>query len=111
MDFVEGQNLDELVQRQGPMMCREAKRLAIELFDTLAYVHGKHILHRDIKPAYVGIKPCSSRASLCLDNIHLPPRPLISSNIMRRDSDSRFVLVDFGICHLVDAGASASERV
>jgi eukaryotic-like serine/threonine-protein kinase len=47
--FVEGGQLDEVVQR-GPMSIRRAVELIAKLARTVHYAHEHGILHRDIKP-------------------------------------------------------------
>ena len=69
MDYIEGQTLQEIVQA-NPGGLDEAQVLdwADQLLSALEYIHGHHLIHRDIKP----------------------------SNI-RRTSDGRIFLVDFGL--------------
>jgi len=55
MDFVEGQNLDELVSQRGPLPESQALDWIDQVCDALEYMHSqsKPIIHRDIKPANV----------------------------------------------------------
>ena len=72
-DFIEGEDLAVLLEREGrPGLPEEQVRaLAVELLDIVAYLHDQSpaVLHRDVKP----------------------------SNLMRRAGSGRLVLVDFGI--------------
>jgi tetratricopeptide (TPR) repeat protein len=52
MDFLEGGNLRELLDRR-PMAPRAAAELAAKLAGALAHAHGAGILHRDIKPSNI----------------------------------------------------------
>ncbi len=71
MDYVVGQTLEERVKQGGNLLQpHEAVRLTIQLSDILIYCHKSGILHRDIKQ----------------DNI-----------ILRGDSSSDPVLIDFGL--------------
>ncbi len=69
MDLVEGESLEERVER-GPTPSDVAVRYIRQLADALHYAHEQQIWHRDIKPA----------------------------NVLLR-SDGQPILVDFGIAH------------
>lgn len=73
MDFVEGQSMAELIAQQGALPETRVLAWADQLLDALAYCHSKGVLHRDIKPQNVIIRP-----------------------------DGRAVLVDFGLVKLWD---------
>ena len=69
MDDIEGQTLQEIVQaNRGGLDEAQVLDWADQLLSALEYIHGHHLIHRDIKP----------------------------SNI-RRTSDGRIFLVDFGL--------------
>ncbi|MBI3854640.1 MAG: serine/threonine protein kinase, partial [Planctomycetes bacterium] len=53
MAFVDGLNLQEHLDDQGKLECREAARIAYEVACGLKAVHGEGIIHRDIKPANI----------------------------------------------------------
>ena len=67
MEYVEGTTLQQLVERNGKMSYDDAVNCMGQLGEAVAYIHSKHVLHRDIKP----------------DNIIVTP-------------DNRIVLIDFG---------------
>ncbi len=73
MDFVEGKSLSDIIKQQGALSEAEALDWAKQLLDALAYCHQQGIIHRDIKPQNVVIRP-----------------------------DGRAVLVDFGLVKLWD---------
>jgi serine/threonine-protein kinase len=54
MQFVPGENLAERLERGRGI---DGDKLARELLDALAHIHGVGILHRDIKPANIVIEP------------------------------------------------------
>ena len=53
MDFIEGEDLNSRLGREGPLPGREAADLTRKLAEALSYAHARAVLHRDIKPANV----------------------------------------------------------
>jgi tetratricopeptide (TPR) repeat protein len=54
MQFVPGENLAERLERGRRI---DGDKLARELLDALAHIHGVGILHRDVKPANIIVEP------------------------------------------------------
>lgn len=75
MDFVEGEDLDSVLQRQGKIPLEQALKWVTQVADALTYLHSRQppVVHRDIKPANVRIGP-----------------------------DGQAMLVDFGLVKLYD---------
>ncbi|WP_354636053.1 serine/threonine-protein kinase [Planktothricoides raciborskii] len=69
MEYIQGQNLAELLEDNGPMSQQQALKIMEQIGAALTLVHSQELLHRDIKP----------------------------QNIMLRRSDSSAVLIDFGL--------------
>ena len=69
MEYIEGENLRDMVKRQGPLSVEKATDYIEKIGEALEYVHAHHINHLDVKPA----------------------------NIMVRKSDDKPVLIDFGL--------------
>ncbi len=67
-EFIDGQNLAEELAETGVFREKQIRSLLGDLLPVLQFIHEKQVIHRDIKP----------------------------ENIIRRRSDGRFVLVDFG---------------
>lgn len=60
MDLVEGEDLQEMLDRLGkPLAEADALRWIIQVCDALAYLHAQNppVIHRDIKPANIKINP------------------------------------------------------
>ena len=55
MDFVDGDSLDKFVANHPDFLndSRNRQRLLNELLDALAYLHGKRMLHLDLKPSNI----------------------------------------------------------
>jgi serine/threonine protein kinase len=71
MDFVEGESLADRIAREGALPEDEVLAWAGQLLDALNHCHGQGVIHRDIKPQNVIVRP-----------------------------DGRVVLVDFGLVKL-----------
>jgi predicted Ser/Thr protein kinase len=52
-EFIEGENLKELIVRSGPLPLRRAIELAVAVADGLAFAHEHGLVHRDVKPQNV----------------------------------------------------------
>jgi WD40 repeat protein/tRNA A-37 threonylcarbamoyl transferase component Bud32 len=66
--YIDGQNLLKELQIRGTYTVSEIQELLLDLLPVLSYIHERGIIHRDIK----------------------------LQNIIRRSSDGKFVLIDFG---------------
>ncbi|MGB3237211.1 MAG: protein kinase [Geitlerinemataceae cyanobacterium] len=78
-EFVEGSNLAQELAESGAFEESQIRQLLKDLLPVLEFVHDRQVIHRDIKP----------------------------ENIIRRSSDNRFVLVDFGASKLATGTALA----
>ena len=67
-EYVKGHNLHQEVKKRGPFSEAGVKQFLSELLPILKYVHAQKVIHRDIKPA----------------------------NLIRRQTDRKLVLIDFG---------------
>lgn len=56
-EFVPGETLTELVSRAGPLPSEVTTLIGIRLAEALDYAHASGILHRDLKPDNVMIRP------------------------------------------------------
>ncbi len=67
-EFINGLNLAQELAQNGAFNESKIRQLLIDLLSVLQFCHSKEVIHRDIKP----------------------------ENIIRRGSDNRLVIVDFG---------------
>jgi serine/threonine-protein kinase len=78
MELLDGRDLFELLEREGPLAQDRAVRLAIRICDALESAHRMGVVHRDLKPENVMV---------------LPPQP--------RSGDEPVKVLDFGIAKLL----------
>ena len=81
MDFIEGENLNDKIQREGPLSEEKALGYIRQVADALSFVHGHNIMHLDVKPA----------------------------NILVRKSDDKAILIDFGTAKQYDSEGSQTS--
>jgi formylglycine-generating enzyme required for sulfatase activity len=67
-EFIDGETLEQELARVGAFSVQQVRDVLVEVLQILEFVHGKSVIHRDISP----------------------------DNIIRRRSDQKLVLVDFG---------------
>ena len=86
-EYIDGEELEKELRRRGRLSEPETLDLLTEILEALEVIHRQGIIHRDIKP----------------------------SNLMRRKSDDKIVLIDFGAVKEAatmasDAGSPADYR-
>jgi serine/threonine protein kinase len=57
LEFLEGEDLDEKIKRQGALPDEEILSIFKQAFAAFQYAHEKGIVHRDIKPSNIYILP------------------------------------------------------
>jgi serine/threonine-protein kinase len=80
MEFVEGEDLCQLLRREGPLAAPRAADIARQVARALAFAHSRGVLHLDIKPQNIRITP-----------------------------DGRAKVTDFGLARLWRADSASSE--
>jgi tRNA A-37 threonylcarbamoyl transferase component Bud32 len=84
MEFCKGGNLQELVEKEGPLPWPVARWILLQVAEALKYAHGRRLLHRDIKPANI---------------VLAEPWP-----------EQQVKLIDFGILQVLDAVPADSSK-
>ncbi|MDI3290792.1 protein kinase [Polyangium sp. 15x6] len=79
MEYLEGETLGGLLEREAPLASARVTRIALDLLDVLADAHRRGVVHRDIKP----------------QNVFLARAP-------GKDGEPVVKLLDFGIAKLED---------
>jgi eukaryotic-like serine/threonine-protein kinase len=57
MEYVEGEPLSHILRRLGPLRPAEVMRIVAQAAEALQAVHDRGIVHRDVKPANLLIRP------------------------------------------------------
>lgn len=83
MDYIEGESLNEIVKRDGPLPEGKAVEYICKIGEALEYMHSRNMTHFDVKPA----------------------------NIVVRKSDDRPILIDFGLSKQYDAEGDATSTL
>jgi eukaryotic-like serine/threonine-protein kinase len=73
MEFIEGDSLEKILRTQKRLSLLEALSIVEQICAGLGYAHGHGVVHRDVKPANILVRP-----------------------------DGRITIVDFGIARLAD---------
>ena len=79
-EYIEGESYWEILKRQGKLSETEVREMIWELLPVLEYIHNADLIHRDISP----------------------------DNLIRRDSDGKTVLIDFGCVKIAANAVSKS---
>jgi eukaryotic-like serine/threonine-protein kinase len=56
-EYVDGENLKQLLERTGPLPVRRAIEVGLEIAEALAFAHAHGLVHRDVKPQNVLLTP------------------------------------------------------
>jgi serine/threonine protein kinase len=56
MEFVEGETLEKLIKRSGPLEVKLALEIAAQVAAGLAAIHEQNLVHRDIKPTNIMVR-------------------------------------------------------
>lgn len=84
MDFVQGETLDQILTRQGPLSVGATAELYIKVMEGLAYAHRRGVVHKDIKPANIMLEKAA-------------------------DGHIQVRILDFGISELSDSAMSGGD--
>ena len=57
MEHISGGSLKDLVERHGSLSEPEALGYIRQLAEALAYIHGRHVMHLDVKPGNIMLRP------------------------------------------------------
>ena len=55
-ELVEGEDLREVLKREGRLRLGEARSITVQVAEVLAFAHGRNIVHRDVKPENLRVR-------------------------------------------------------
>lgn len=55
-ELAEGEDLREIIKREGRLRAGESIDIALQVAQVLAFAHDRHIVHRDVKPENVRVR-------------------------------------------------------
>lgn len=93
MDFVEGENLEQILTRLGghPLPERQVLQLLLPICDALQYLHTRvpPILHRDVKPANIIVTPAGHPVlvDLGIAKEHLPGAQMTATFVRKAGTE------------------------
>ena len=67
MEFLEGETLDEVLNRRKKLPIAEAVRLIRQALDGLDHLHDRRMVHRDLKPANLMLTPAGGKPDTTWD--------------------------------------------
>jgi eukaryotic-like serine/threonine-protein kinase len=76
LDYVPGKTVRQVVERSGPLPFGEAARIFADVAAGLAHIHERGLVHRDVKPANVMVRPDGRAVLLDLGLALAPGEPL-----------------------------------
>ncbi|MDE6028153.1 MAG: serine/threonine protein kinase [Muribaculaceae bacterium] len=83
MDYIEGENLNEIIKRNGALPEDKAVGYIVKVGEALEYIHSRNMTHFDVKPA----------------------------NIVIRRKDDEPILIDFGLSKQYDVHGDATSTL
>lgn len=57
---MEGGNLYEWLHKKAPLSCAQKLKLMVDVAKALQFMHGKEVIHRDIKSANILVRYCTA---------------------------------------------------
>jgi serine/threonine-protein kinase len=81
MEYLPGDALDRLLEREGALAPTRAVALLGPIFDAVAHLHDAHILHRDLKPSSIVV---SASGTARLGDFGLAVRPVAGRDDLTR---------------------------
>lgn len=95
MEYVDGRDLGQIVDNEGPLPVDQAVDYIIQAARGLAYAHGRGIIHRDVKPQNM-LLAVSDQPSAVGEEVG-PPKPQIANR-----KSAMVKVLDMGLARLTE---------
>ncbi len=109
MEYIEGGNLADLIQREGKLPTERALAIMVQILDALGHAHAAGVVHRDVKPQNI-LLGALDRVKLVDFGVSKTVRNLLTSGLvtspgMAIGTPGYMAPEQFGQAHTADARA------
>ena len=111
MEYVEGETLEDFVQRKGALSAAETIKYGLSIARALTVAHASKIIHRDLKPANIMIGEAGGEQFLKILDFGLAKSVSQTSSLAQRNTATGAIVGSIAyMAPEVCAGQQASEK-
>ncbi len=106
MEYVEGEDLQEVLTKQAPLPPEKIRELGMQIADALAEAHAQGIVHRDLKPANIKLTIRGGRTTIKVLDFGI-------AKILQEDGQGKLTKTGtvFGTPHYVSPEQASGAKV